>query len=155
MRELIRWMIVVGLGLASLAFAMDEAEEPAEEAAAEAEETEAEILVEEVLLMTRKFPNVEAEPGVPVILESEKAVTELFTDKHTREGLIMQVDFETQKVLYFRWAGSGQDKLTHKVKGEGDEKTVVFSLERGRTRDRRRHTKVYTVPKSVMVETAE
>lgn len=149
MKKLMKWIVVAAFGLGGYSGAMERIEEPKVDAAEE------EILVEEVLLMTRKFPKVETKPGVPVILESEKAVAELFTDKHTREGLIMQVDFEKQKVLYFRWAGSGQDRLTHKVKGEGDDKTVVFNLERGRSRDLRRHRKVYTVPKSVKVETAE
>src|SRR5436190_12269469 len=75
-----------------------------------------------------------------------KADLEKLLDKDSAEAVGKKVDFKKEYVLIFAWAGSGQDKLAMKVETtkKGDE--AVFSYTRGRTRDLRRHLKVYAIP---------
>jgi len=75
-----------------------------------------------------------------------KAELEKLLDKDSAETVGKKVDFKKEYVLVFAWAGSGQDKLAMKVETtkKGDE--AVFSYKPGRTRDLRRHLKVYALP---------
>lgn len=58
----------------------------------------------------------------------------------------VKVDFKKEKLLLFRWAGSGQDKLSHSVEMMEGKTTVLFSLTPGRTKDLRQHAHLFAVP---------
>jgi hypothetical protein len=58
----------------------------------------------------------------------------------------VKADFKKEKLLLFRWAGSGQDKLAHAVETKDGKTTVTFSLTPGRTRDLRQHAHLFAVP---------
>lgn len=81
----------------------------------------------------------------PTKVTSKEDLEKLF-DKDSSAALLKKVDFKNEYLLVFAWAGSGGDKLSFKVETtkKGDE--VVYSLQRGRTRDLRQHMKVYAVP---------
>ena len=83
----------------------------------------------------------------PVVLKSLKNGTKYF-DKEALAAISKAVDFEKQIVLLFAWKGSGQDRLKYVVK-ESFPEQVVFSYKRGRTKDYRRHVKVYVLRSNV------
>ena len=83
----------------------------------------------------------------PVVLKSLKNGTKYF-DKEALAAISKAVDFEKQIVLLFAWKGSGQDRLQYVVK-ESFPEQVVFSYKRGRTKDYRRHVKVYVLRSNV------
>ena len=49
--------------------------------------------------------------------------------------------------MFFAWAGSGRDKIDFKVEKGKKGPEVVFTYERGLTKDLRRHYHLYAVPK--------
>jgi len=59
-----------------------------------------------------------------------------------------QVDFEQQFILVFAWRGSGRDRLSYAV-AESLPEQIVFSMQRGLTRDLRPHTHVYALRSNV------
>ncbi|MBI2805654.1 MAG: hypothetical protein HYX68_11810 [Planctomycetes bacterium] len=61
-----------------------------------------------------------------------------------------QVDFTKEKLVFFAWGGSGQDRLAGKLSEDG--KTAAFAYTRGRTRDFRRHVQLFAVPKNAVVK---
>jgi hypothetical protein len=61
------------------------------------------------------------------------------------------VNFETEKVVYFAWSGSGQDRVTPAAPtGKGRE--VTFNYTQGRTRDFRPHHWLFAVPRDATVK---
>ena len=89
----------------------------------------------------------------PTQIVKRKDLKELLGKGKEMLQLRKTVDFEKQKVLVFRWSGSGQDSLT--VKAEPNEKKpdqphFVFHYKRGLTEDLRPHAKVYLLPAKSM-----
>lgn len=58
----------------------------------------------------------------------------------------MKVDFKKEYLLFFQWAGSGQDKLAHASETKDKKTTVTFSYAPGRTRDLRQHFHLFALP---------
>jgi hypothetical protein len=61
------------------------------------------------------------------------------------------VDFEKQKVLLFRWNGSGKDSLSPKAEPDPkkpNQPHVVFHYNPGLTKDLRFHSKLYLLPQN-------
>jgi hypothetical protein len=66
-------------------------------------------------------------------------------------ALRQEVDFEKQKVLLFRWNGSGKDTLSAKAEPDAKKPSqlqIAFHYVPGLTRDLRFHAKAYLVPKN-------
>jgi len=89
----------------------------------------------------------------PTQIMKRKDLKELLGKGKEMLQLRKTIDFEKQKVLVFRWSGSGQDSLT--VKTEPNEKKpdqphFVFHYKRGLTKDLRPHAKVYLLPAKSM-----
>ena len=89
----------------------------------------------------------------PTQIVKRKDLKELLGKGKKMLQLRKTIDFEKQKVLVFRWSGSGQDSLT--VKAEPNEKKpdqphFVFHYKRGLTKDLRPHAKVYLLPAKSM-----
>jgi hypothetical protein len=83
----------------------------------------------------------------PTEITNADELAKAFPDKAWQKKLAKQVKFDKEKLLFFAWSGSGQDKLTHKVqKGEKGQE-VVFQYRPGRTRDLRHHFHLFAVPK--------
>ena len=61
------------------------------------------------------------------------------------------VNFETEKVVYFAWSGSGQDKITPAA-GAGGKGEVTFNYALGLTRDFRPHHRLFAVPRDATVK---
>jgi hypothetical protein len=67
--------------------------------------------------------------------------------KGAADAITKQVNFETEKLVFFAWSGSGQDKVAPDEKSPG-----AFTYTRGLTRDLRRHVRLFAVPKDAKVE---
>jgi len=83
----------------------------------------------------------------PIIIKSNTDAARHFS-KDALNTLETTVDFKKQFVLVFAWRGSGRDELSYSV-AESYPEQIFFSLKRGRTRDLRRHTKVYALRSNV------
>ncbi len=67
--------------------------------------------------------------------------------KGAADAINKQVNFDKEKVVFFAWAGSGQDRITPDATAPG-----TFTYTRGRTRDLRRHLHLFIVPKDATVK---
>jgi len=83
----------------------------------------------------------------PTVITSAEELAKAIQDAAAVEAIQKEVDFKKEQVLFFQWAGSGQDKITFDL-GEGDKASeVTFSYKRGLTRDLRQHKKLFVLPK--------
>ena len=85
----------------------------------------------------------------PTVIEDQKALTEAIGSEGAEE-IAGQVKFDQQLLVFFQWAGSGQDKLAYAVERAGDKAVVVFTFTPGRTRDLRPHAHLYAIRKGVV-----
>jgi hypothetical protein len=67
--------------------------------------------------------------------------------KGAAEAIKKQVNFDKEKLVFFAWAGSGQDRVTPDETAPG-----TFTHTRGLTRDLRRHVRLFAVPKDAAVK---
>ncbi|MDW8222211.1 MAG: hypothetical protein RMJ82_04595 [Gemmatales bacterium] len=86
---------------------------------------------------------------MPVVITDAEGLAEAFPDKGSQEAIAGQVDFRKEKLLFFRWAGSGGDRLTPKVQRGKENIVVVFHLSPGLTDDLRRHFYLFALPRGV------
>ena len=82
----------------------------------------------------------------PILIKDEKTASRYF-DKDALKKL-KGVDFEEQHILVFAWSGSGQDKIKYVV-AESFPEQITFRIERGRTRDLRKHARVFVIRSNV------
>ena len=85
----------------------------------------------------------------PLEILKRKDLKAIFGKGKDMMALRKDVDFEKQKVLLFRWNGSGKDSLTAKAEPDAkkpNQPHVVFHYNPGLTRDLRFHSKVYLLP---------
>ncbi len=61
---------------------------------------------------------------------------------------VKAVDFKKVKVLVFYWSGSGGDRLSYDIL-ESFPEQIHFKMQRGMTKDLRRHSKVFILRKNV------
>jgi hypothetical protein len=97
----------------------------------------------------KDFPLVNDEAlGVdkPIEITTMAELEKTFGDK--AKELSRHLDFEKQKMVIFRWAGSGQDELFVSLEGEDDGEQLVFGYRGGMTRDLRQHARYYIVDKA-------
>jgi hypothetical protein len=91
-----------------------------------------------------------------VIDDADELAKALFgngpADKGVLESITKQVDFKKQQLVYFRWAGSGQDKIAAVVQMTGAGDQVVFQYTPGLTRDLRQHAKLFAIARGTKWE---
>jgi hypothetical protein len=83
----------------------------------------------------------------PVTIVSAAELEKALGDGATAKAVKKLVKFETEKVVYFAWSGSGQDRITHTVVMGKKGPEVTFTYAQGRTRDFRPHHKFFALPK--------
>ncbi|WP_439626903.1 hypothetical protein [Gemmata sp.] len=93
------------------------------------------------------FPE-QGKAGVPTVIETADDLAKSPVLKDAAGAIAKVVDFKTEKLVLFAWAGSGQDKLTLAAKEAGTATVLVTEYAPGRTRDLRQHVKLYAVPKA-------
>jgi len=88
-----------------------------------------------------------ARPGgltKPTKISSEADLAKAVPDKDARAAIAKQVDFKSEYLLLFAWSGSGGDRLSFRL--DKDKNEAIFASSRGRTRDLRRHVKLFAFP---------
>ena len=73
----------------------------------------------------------------------------MFKDEAVRNEIKNKVNFRAQKVLYFRWSGSGGDKITYRTKKDKKDTQVHFLYTAGLTDDLRHHARVFAIRRGV------
>lgn len=91
----------------------------------------------------------------PVKIASAEELAKNVPDKEAQAALKKEVDFSKEYLLVFTWAGSGGDRLDHKVEKTKGGAEVVFNRIHGDTNDLRRHQQVYAVPKKLTYRLAK
>jgi hypothetical protein len=97
----------------------------------------------------RPAPGERGNVAMPTEIKSAEELAKAFPDKDAQERIKKEVNFDRERLLFFSWAGSGQDKLTTAVVEDGGKKTAVFTYQPGRTRDLRPHRHLFAVNKGV------
>jgi hypothetical protein len=111
--------------------------------ASAADEKKAEA-VREVELAAAKLPAKEGGKwNEPTKITSEEELKKAVGEEAAKG---VKVDFKKEKLLLFRWAGSGQDKLAHAAEAKEGKTAVSFTLTPGRTKDLRQHAHLFAVP---------
>ena len=83
----------------------------------------------------------------PTVIERKMELEALFSDAKAMEVLTKAVDFKSQKLVVFNWAGSGRDDVYVAVDTDDDGKeSIRFGYRRGMTRDLRPHRRLYVIP---------
>lgn len=100
------------------------------------------ILIRE--LPVPKLPEAVGGPYKPTVIKTAEELHKVFGEKTE-----LKIDFEKEYLLVFRWAGSGQDKLTGSVVEEKAATVALFDYQRGLTRDLRQHAKLFAIAKKV------
>jgi hypothetical protein len=91
-------------------------------------------------------------PTEPTVISTDDELAKAVADKDAVAAVRKAVDFGKEKVLYFRWAGSGADKLAFTVDTSEKGRAVTFTYTPGRTRDLRQHGKLFALPKDAKFE---
>lgn len=114
-----------------------------------ADDKEKPMAVREIDLKGLKLEPARGGFANPVEITTVEALAKSFPDKEVREKLEKQVDFGKQRLLYFAWAGSGQDKVSATTVEEDGKKVVAITFKQGLTKDLRRHFRLFAVDKDV------
>lgn len=116
-------------------------------------------LVKEIALKGLKlsFPAKGGSPQKPMAIDSSADLAKAIfgtgqPDMEILAQITKQVDFKKQHLLYFRWAGSGQDKINPVVKMADKGALIVFEYTPGLTRDLRQHAKLFAVSRDAKWE---
>ena len=90
----------------------------------------------------------------PTVIENRPSLVKIFTAE-ALPRIDKQVDIGKQVLVFFRWSGSGQDRLTYTIQKQAAKTKVVFSHRRGRTRDLRRHARLFAIGRHVTWEVSK
>jgi hypothetical protein len=89
-------------------------------------------------------------PKLPVVIKTREELEKLITDKPTVDALMKEVDLDKEWLAFFRWSGSGQDRLVAKLGDpENGGRKVTFDYTMGRTKDLRQHAKLFAVSRDI------
>lgn len=80
----------------------------------------------------------------PLVVDSNEQLGKLIPDEELARQYGKRIDWAKQRVLVFRWSGSGQDQLETRSVGKAPAK-VQFVLRPGRTRDLRPHLRLFAI----------
>lgn len=83
----------------------------------------------------------------PTVIKSADDLAKSPALKDSADAIKKEVDFDTQKLVFFAWSGSGGDKIAPDAKTAG-----TFAYTAGLTRDLRPHVHVFVVPKDAEVK---
>src|SRR4051794_23851356 len=83
----------------------------------------------------------------PAVLANADELAKAISDPQTVAKIKSQIDFTKEKILYFQWGGSGQDKLSFTMAKGEKALDVVIVYQAGLTRDYRQHHQFVVMPK--------
>jgi hypothetical protein len=85
---------------------------------------------------------------MPSEIKTAEELAKTFPQEEVVTAIKKEVDFGKQKLVFFAWSGSGQDK----VSGQMAKDEAVFIYITGLTRDLRSHYHLFVVPKDAKVK---
>jgi hypothetical protein len=83
----------------------------------------------------------------PTVITSAAELAKAIADDEAQTKIKGQVDFAKEKLLFFKWSGSGGDKLGFKTNKGDKGLEVTILLKPGLTRDLRQHHQLFVLPK--------
>jgi hypothetical protein len=83
----------------------------------------------------------------PTVITNGEELSKAVGDEDAVAAIKKAVDFKTEQIVFFVWAGSGQDKIAVAVEDGKKGTEVKFTYTRGMTRDLRQHKKLFALPK--------
>jgi hypothetical protein len=83
----------------------------------------------------------------PARITSADELAKAIPNKEWQDAILKQVDFTREYLLFFAWAGSGQDRLTFAVINRGKVPAVDVIYRQGLTDDLRSHFRLFAVAK--------
>lgn len=86
--------------------------------------------------------------AMPTEIKTAEELSKTIPQEDVVAAIKKEVDFGKQKLVFFAWAGSGQDKVT----GEIAKEEAVFTYKPGLTRDLRSHYRLFAVSKDAKVK---
>lgn len=102
--------------------------------------------VREIAVKPGGFPK--GDMGKPTLITSADELAKVSELEGSLETIKKKIDFSKEKLVYFAWSGSGQDKVTVDVNRDKNGGTLVaFILTRGRTKDLRGHQRLFALAK--------
>ncbi len=104
----------------------------------------------EIKLAKGKVDPVRSPFERPKVIATAEELAKAVPDREAQKVISKGIDFSKEQLLLFRWSGSGMDSLTFRTDKIEDGEEVVFSFEKGSTRDLRDHVKLYAVPRKMM-----
>lgn len=116
------------------------AEEPAKK-------DDKDAVVKEIDLKGLKLGEPRGNVTKPTAITSEDELAKAIENKDAQAAIKKAVDFKKQYLLFFAWAGSGQDKLDYAVAKGKKGPEVTFKYTAGRTRDLRPHFHLFAIRK--------
>ncbi len=118
-------------------------------------EDPAKLKVREVTKVAFRLSSKFGGEPAPVKIATAEELAKNVPSKEAQAELKKEVDFSKEYLLVFTWAGSGGDRLDHKVEKTKGGAEAVFIRTPGDTNDLRRHQKVYVVPKKLTFRLAK
>lgn len=104
-------------------------------------------VIQEINIKGLKIPPVDPQASVykPAKITSTMELAKIFPAQETQEKISKQVDFKKQYLLYFRWTGSGGDKITPVLKMATTGPVIVFQYKAGLTDDVAHHARLFAL----------
>ncbi|AWM40741.1 hypothetical protein GobsT_07210 [Gemmata obscuriglobus] len=97
-------------------------------------------------------PAREGKAGEPTEIKSADDLAKNAVLKDAADDVKKLVNFDTEKLLVFAWAGSGQDKIAVTDETKDGKTVLTLTYTPGLTRDLRQHVKLFAVPKGAEIK---
>jgi hypothetical protein len=91
-------------------------------------------------------PPRDGKVATPTEIKDAATLEKTFSDATVLAAIKKEVDFTKEKLVYFAWSGSGQDKIAGALDPTAAQITVVFKYTPGLTRDLRPHVHLFAIP---------
>ncbi|HYV39172.1 MAG TPA: hypothetical protein VE988_26025 [Gemmataceae bacterium] len=82
----------------------------------------------------------------PMVIANADELAKAISDQETRAKIAAQVDFTKEKLVYFKWSGSGGDKVSFTTAKAANSVDVTVTYQGGLTRDLRPHHYLLVMP---------
>jgi hypothetical protein len=82
----------------------------------------------------------------PLVIANADELAKAISDKESVAKVASQVDFTKEKLVYFKWSGSGGDKLSFTTAKGANKLDVTITYQGGLTRDLRPHHYLLVMP---------
>ncbi len=113
------------------------------------------VAVREIDLTGYKAAPPKSLVAKPTPIADRDDLANSFSDREWRQKIGKQVNFSNERLLYFRWTGSGGDKLWTTVENDPNGTRVVFHYYAGETDDEESHFQLFALASEVRYEVKE